>query len=1084
MKKTLLLSLGFLLGSWMFCHAQEQQPAASETAAAAEAPATRASNDSYPISLPNYNQTDESQQEYYTGEGLSVNTPKSPNNIIYSGNQPDLYTGTVSATIPVYTYKDPDFTVPISLYYSSNGYQPNVAYDGLGVGWNVSGGGYVAQEVRGIPDYVPAQGGHKRRGYSTITQNLTNKSLLLSEHNVNDQCGYYTLEQWAATGLNTEMEPDIYHFNFMGHSGSFIQTGDKFHVFETNDPHGEYSIKIKPTFSSDKITYWMTMYITTGDGYVYVFRLNRYKYLSDVWGGAFWPALIFNYGTPTDYWMLYEVYAPNGRKMSFKYTTGHSVAYNTNNSEDIPGTAASVVIPKTEFHRNLTMKMAIKKITIDDVEILFDYKTRPSDKKAQYINYDKYYDKTSLSDASSNQYLSSIRVTKPAKSMQLGIPSVTVADNGLLKECTFNYRYSLGENRVMFLQSVKISGEGTYTMDYYGMTKRFPYHATYEVDHWGFYNGYKYLKDKKDIIDDASYERYGYLNQWPLDNGYVEETVTLPSDMLFSSFDFNTVQSRQLNLNCTMQGMLSKITYPTGGYTTFEYEQNEYQHLVTRDETSGNKPRFKTRDNEVRLKAGGLRVKKITDYPVEGTQISRTYSYETDGGICSGNLLVRPYYYITFKRYRLYPDKHLQGTPRYWLTNGLMERSHQPYHIEYASVVEKFDDGSFIRYDFANYRTHPDLYRSAGGNEVADSWSYLDTQYNDTNHFLSEVDFAPQFRGTLLTVRHYEKGGIIMKTEENIYDTTIARDFVENGKYSGSRCYVQRSYLESFPLKEQRVKEIFSSQGLSESIKYTYNALGQLVRSEKTQSNGDITYDNISYVSDINSSSQTAVQKLMVSRNILNLPLAKTRTVRFASRPSSELVANKETYEYADFRYNAGPGPISYIPICDIQNIKIDSIPVYNIRLKKVSSSSIDVPTAENSVTAYYVLMNYNKYDDAGRLLEKSDRNKLYTSYIWTKNGLFVVAEIAGAHHNDLPIIPQNVSIETEVPLDIQNKINAMSNVLTTFYQINPFVGITKITNPYGIVRGYKYNANRQLIGEYDANGNPIQTYSYSKYNQ
>lgn len=51
------------------------------------------------------------------------------------GNSPvNLYTGTVSVNIPIYTYKDKDFELPISVGYASNGYQPNIPTGILGMG--------------------------------------------------------------------------------------------------------------------------------------------------------------------------------------------------------------------------------------------------------------------------------------------------------------------------------------------------------------------------------------------------------------------------------------------------------------------------------------------------------------------------------------------------------------------------------------------------------------------------------------------------------------------------------------------------------------------------------------------------------------------------------------------------------------------------------------------------------------------------------------------------------------------------------------------------------------------------------------
>lgn len=47
----------------------------------------------------------------------------------YGPSKPSLYTGTVRADIPLYTYRDVDFEIPVALTYSSNGLLPNVQPD-------------------------------------------------------------------------------------------------------------------------------------------------------------------------------------------------------------------------------------------------------------------------------------------------------------------------------------------------------------------------------------------------------------------------------------------------------------------------------------------------------------------------------------------------------------------------------------------------------------------------------------------------------------------------------------------------------------------------------------------------------------------------------------------------------------------------------------------------------------------------------------------------------------------------------------------------------------------------------------------
>ncbi|MBP5228730.1 MAG: hypothetical protein J6Z32_01105, partial [Bacteroidales bacterium] len=50
---------------------------------------------------------------------------------------PSLYTGTINLSIPIYSYKDKDFNIPIVATYSSNGNTPNQLPGILGPGWNL-----------------------------------------------------------------------------------------------------------------------------------------------------------------------------------------------------------------------------------------------------------------------------------------------------------------------------------------------------------------------------------------------------------------------------------------------------------------------------------------------------------------------------------------------------------------------------------------------------------------------------------------------------------------------------------------------------------------------------------------------------------------------------------------------------------------------------------------------------------------------------------------------------------------------------------------------------------------------------------
>ena len=66
---------------------------------------------------------------------------------------PSMYTGTINLSVPIYEYKDKDFTIPIIATYSSNGNTPNQIPGILGLGWNLDLGGCITIETNGIPDY-------------------------------------------------------------------------------------------------------------------------------------------------------------------------------------------------------------------------------------------------------------------------------------------------------------------------------------------------------------------------------------------------------------------------------------------------------------------------------------------------------------------------------------------------------------------------------------------------------------------------------------------------------------------------------------------------------------------------------------------------------------------------------------------------------------------------------------------------------------------------------------------------------------------------------------------------------------------
>lgn len=256
MRKTLLLTVGCLLGIWTFCYAQNN-----------------------PI-IPDY------LSSGGVGNNLNTGTPQVWSLLKYGGSAPNLYTGTVSASIPLYTYQDEDFTLPVVLNYASNGYMPNIQASDVGLGWFLNTGGVITRTVRGVPDDYMSAG---LWGYFFNNQDFTNESWNLWANYINGQDKeMYSIKSGS---MSVETEPDIYTFSFPGHYGKFISTGGKIHVFDTDDPHGEYSVEIyDPLVTSKVIT------IVTGMDTVISFwrktRRRSWRSLMPMEADLFGPKLV------------------------------------------------------------------------------------------------------------------------------------------------------------------------------------------------------------------------------------------------------------------------------------------------------------------------------------------------------------------------------------------------------------------------------------------------------------------------------------------------------------------------------------------------------------------------------------------------------------------------------------------------------------------------------------------------------------------------------------------------------------------------------------------------------------------------
>jgi len=177
------------------------------------------------------------------------------------------HTGIPQINVPIYTVRSGSLKLPIGLSYHASGLKAGEPAGWVGAGWSLNAGGAITRTVVGAPD---------DRGYSTsnvlaghYTDHGFNSYLLVPGtsyfYNVNTG---QTLQQLPddvnfARGFK-DGEPDLYFFNFGGYSGKFYFNDDGTPMLIP-----EQDFKIQPTVVSGQG--FTGFVVTTLDGTRYYF---------------------------------------------------------------------------------------------------------------------------------------------------------------------------------------------------------------------------------------------------------------------------------------------------------------------------------------------------------------------------------------------------------------------------------------------------------------------------------------------------------------------------------------------------------------------------------------------------------------------------------------------------------------------------------------------------------------------------------------------------------------------------------------------------------------------------------------------
>ncbi len=926
-----------------------------------------------------------------TGPFPDIKSPNITSLGMYGDLPVSLFTGTPDISIPLTTVKGKDIDLPLVLRYNANSIKPNQRGGWVGLGWNLSVGS-IYRETKGYPDEMDCES-IQTTGYY-FRRNLVENDW----YQVGEMPDLQDIDRilWhRRLAAFTDLEADIFHFNVMGlqgtffldHNGKWQVQSDQFVSVELDpampfiDPLTKYAF---PSFDLVSKTF-NKFILKDGYGNEYIFGSpEATEYTSIIDAG-----LISVYGYPREgssvtlqasAWQILKIRSANGVDLiEFSYERGpyvtslykygySNITYKTSNCNHLGNaawyTGGSLISPvylkeiKTDYQ-----KLSLSFSKSDELNYTQnDY----NNIEALYTNYLlPMRDVIDFSSSNVPYYMDHGLISAPYYSkiiwMKLDAIKYEVNNERLL---SIDFSYNHVSNERLFLQTVSFSGKKStevykYSFEYNGISQM-PGYLQSITDHWGFYNG------------------VGYSTFIP-ENIYV---------------------NRQPSASFALKGVLSSVTYPTGGKTDFEFELGDYSKIVSKNDR-------KNIQNE--SGTGGVRIHKIKSFDAENNlALAKEYVYKSNGiaggTTSSGVLNNKPLYYLatstatdmsggsfTFSSFKSSSFQNLSDQ------SGIM--------IGYSEVTEITGEGGTSYYKVEKFSNHDNNF----------------TDDNAVYGFKSDLLANPSFndrsyeRGRLLRTVYYNNMKEKMKSVTNTYD-------VDNIELNSSRslmyfyldvavdCNVEYYYPSSVAyLKYSRpvfltssVDSLFTEHGvLFDKKTYQYdNDYKVLIQKTETTSKGEEQIYNYTYAYNYTSNpGSSSVYETMKNENLLLFPVEESvKTDGFFTSATvneystfGDVIKNSNTYALRSETLLSDYLP-AHLPVGLNGELSKDS------HLEKV-----------------YAIVNY---DSRANPLEITSQNQPARSYLWGYNKTYPIAEVKNAR-NDATITSTPI-LETGT-LDLDN---------------------------------------------------------------
>lgn len=866
----------------------------------------------------------------------------------YGTYQVNEFTGLPEITIPLYTIDAGGLQVPVTLSYHASGIKVTEVASWVGMGWSVFAGGQISRRTMGLPDDI---GNGYLRGLMHQPSTLTT---------ANDN-GLYYLEDVANGTYDTK--PDIYSYSFPGHGGKFFFDGRPGQNFVARTvPYAPLSIKYTlGTFGNTNPPTGLTAFKVTDE------HGNNYAF-----GGS--SAMDCTYSSSAgrsgynfaSAWKLTSIISQNRRDtVSFSYQADR-INYPAMDGEifkvidqvdifngNCPYTASYTGTPTTPGNSTVVDEQLNSQITFKNGKVVFDLD--PTIR--QDVDGTGGIHSYKLKDIKVYKYNYSTKVMEVQKTILF-----------------YQSYYNSTSSKRLMLDSIQVLDKAGsvvqhYTFDY-NKTIAMPDYGSYSQDYWGYYNGKaNNMLTPKQVIN------------------YQPTTTSSITQVTINSAGITN--GRNCDSNYMQSLVLTGIHYPTGGYSNFTYQTNQYHD-------SGGALAL----------AGGLRVKTISSYDgINVNPIVKTYVYNSS----RANFLLDYSYFVNTQTYRYY----VGAQPVLGGTEVVRTFSCNPH-----ADLEGFDGATVVYPSVTEYIGTP------GTNIGRTDYVFTDQADALQNASMAgNLIYSSKFylRGSLASKKEYmhTAGGAyqVVKSTTNTYTALPNKDYINIGlaiskiNYndgSGSNPLLpeqgaspddSQSFTLSFPGYNISSDDNYLTgtttkiYDTSDTTKYTTSTISyayddtthqQIIAATHVDSKGNTHISSNKYAYNyLNGGTTTynAVLDSMISRHMYAEPVEKWDSLRNAATGVNAVTA-AQLNSYAQYNTAIVPGKISTLSVAQ---------PLTNFTHSSVVSGAL------TGDSRYVQMINFDQYDTNNNIIQYTARNATPVSIIWDYLHGDPIAEVKNA---------------------------------------------------------------------------------------